>query len=436
MSGFPSRFLVAASTALLLAACHTSARAQEPPEEEKPDFGEYNPNRGFLVARSDRGELSARFFTYIRYLNQKGLDPTYTDTFGQTTTLDRRQDIQFQKVTLNFYGWIMDPKLRYLLYAWTANTSQGQGAQVVIGGNMNYRFNPRLTLGGGIDALPGVRATEGNFPFWLTVDNRLIADEYFRPSYTMGIWARGEVVDRLTYRLMLGNNLSQLGVDAGELDDGLNTVSAGLIWLPTTGEFGTGGGFGDFDTHEDVATRLAAHFTTSDENFQAQPNTDLFENVQIRLSDGNSIFEPNLFGPGIQIEDATYHMFCTDGGIKYRGFSLDGEFYWRWVDNFRGPGVGTLAFDEISDNGFQLQASAMVMPSVLQAYTGYSKVISDNGDPWDLRFGLNWHPWHNHVVRWNYEYLYTHRSPVGGLSLPTQVGGTGEIFYTSFQINF
>ena len=54
-----------------------------------------------------------------------------------------------------------------------------------------------------------------------------------------------------------------------------------------------------------------------------------------------------------------------------------------------------------------------------------SKVLGDNGDPWDLRFGLNWHPWHNHVVRWNYEYLHTDRSPVGGLSLPTLVGGTG-----------
>ena len=343
-------FVVAASF-LVAAPC----LAQGDDDEGTGEFGEYHPNRGFTVANTDKGALNIRIFTYVRYLNQKGLDATTTDSFGQTDTLDRRQDIQLQKVTINFQGWLMDPKLRYLLYVWTSNTSQGQGAQVVVGGNVSYAFNPYITLGGGIDALPGVRATEGNFPFWLTGDNRLIADEFFRPSYTMGVWARGKVVDRLSYRLMLGNNLSQLGIDAGQLDDDLNTVAAALIWLPTTGEFGTAGGFGDFDTHEEVATRLAAHFTSSGEDRQGQPNTDAFENVQIRLSDGNPIFTPGLFGPGIQVEDATYRMFCADGGIKHRGFSLDAEFYWRWVDELLGPGTETLPFDQLTDHGFQLR---------------------------------------------------------------------------------
>ena len=131
----------------------------------------------------------------------------------------------------------------------------GPERQVVVAGNLNYTFNPHFTVGGGIDALPGVRATEGNFPFWLTMDNRLIADEFFRPSYTMGVWARGKVVDRLSYRLMLGNNLSQLGVDAGQLDDKLNTLSAALIWLPTTGEFGTAAASATSTRHQQVATR-------------------------------------------------------------------------------------------------------------------------------------------------------------------------------------
>ena len=263
-----------------------------------------------------------------------------------------------------------------------------------------------------------------------------MADQFFRPSYTMGVWAKGQVAERLTYRLMLGNNLSQLGVDAGQLDDGLNTVTAALIWMPTTGEFGTAGGFGDMDGHQQLATRLGAHFTTSSENSQGQPNTDAFENVQIRISDGNSIFEPNLFGPGVQITDATYHMFSADAGAKLHGVALEGEFYTRWVNDLRGPGTATLAFDEINDTGFQLQVSAMPMPKTLQAYAGLSQVFGDYGEPWDTRLGLNWFPWKNHVVRWNYEYLHLDRSPVGGLSLPTVVGGTGDIFYTSFQINF
>jgi hypothetical protein len=235
---------------------------------------------------------------------------------------------------------------------------------------------------------------------------------------------------------MLANNLSQLGVDAGQLDGDLNSIAAAMMWFPTTGEFGTGGGFGDFDSHKEVATRLGVHYTQSDEDRQGQPNSDAFENVTIRLSDGNPIFKPELFGAGIQITDATYHMVSADAGIKRGGFSLEGEFYWRWVNGLLGPGTETLPFDEITDDGFQLQASGMVIPETVQLYAAGSQVFGDYGDPWDLRFGVNWHPWHNHVVRWNVEYLHTDRSPVGGLSLPTLVGGTGNTYYTSFQVNF
>ena len=74
-------------------------------------------------------------------------------------------------------------------------------------------------------ALPGVRSTEGNYPFWLSVDNRMIADEYMRPSYTSGIQIRGEIVKKLTYSVMLGNNMSTLGVDAGQIDNKLSTIA-------------------------------------------------------------------------------------------------------------------------------------------------------------------------------------------------------------------
>ncbi len=399
-------------------------------------YGSYIPNAGFKVASTDKGDLSIRVYTYVRYLNQNGLDATYTDSFGKTSTIQRRHDIMFQKAVIFFQGWLMDPKFKYVTYVWTSNTSMGQGAQVVVAGSLNYVFRKEFLLGGGVDGLPGVRATEGNFPYWLTVDNRLMADEYFRPSYTMGVWARGVVLDRLIYRAMLGNNLSQLGVDAGQLDNKLNTMSAALIWLPTTGEFGTNGGFGDFDDHKTVATRLAAHYTTSTESRQGAPTTSAFENVQIRISDGNPIFAPDLFGAGVQVNNADYHMFATDGGVKYKGLSLEGEFYWRRIDTLQGPGVETLGFSKLEDHGFQLQASGMLMPQTLQVYGGLSKIYGQHGNPWDLRAGINVFPWKNYVGRWNTEVLHTKRSATGGASLPSVVGGTGDVIYSSMQINF
>lgn len=162
---------------------------QQDDDEDKFD-GRYTPNLGFKVANTEYGDLNVSIYTYVRYLNQLGLDDTFTDAFGVTKTVQNRHDLQLLKLQIKFLGWMFDPKLRYFLYAWTSNANQGQGAQVVLAGNLQYAFNKYFTLGGGIRSLPGTRSVEGNFPFWLSVDSRLIADEFNRPSYTSGLGHR------------------------------------------------------------------------------------------------------------------------------------------------------------------------------------------------------------------------------------------------------
>ena len=399
-------------------------------------FGAYTPGGGFKLVDTEHGDLNFRLWSYVRYLNQMRLDETFTDSFGVTKDVQQRQDFQLNKVQVNFFGWIMSRKLRYLAYVWSSNVSLGQASQVVVGGNLNYTFNEHATVGAGISTLPGARTTEGNFPYWLGLDARLIGDEFFRPSYTTGIWAKGSIVEGLDYNVMFGNNLSQFGIDAGQLSNQLDTVSAALVWMPTSGEFGKAGGFGDYERHEEAATRFGLHYTQSGEDRQSQPGTEAYDNVQLRLSDGNIIFSTDLFGPGVQIDEATYRMTSVDAGLKYRGFSLEGEFYWRILDRFTGPGTEGLPFDALHDHGFQLQGSMMLLPEELQLYAGGSKVYGEYGDPWDFRLGANWFPWSNQVVRWNFEYLELSRSPVGALSLPYPVGGDGPVFHTSFMVWF
>jgi hypothetical protein len=405
---------------------------QENKQEETKKWGTYTPNLGFKVANTEYGDLSISIYTYARYLNQRLLDSSFTNAFGTVTNIQRRQDVQLQKVQIKLLGWIMSPKFRYFLYTWTSNPTQGQGAQVVVAGNLNYTFNKHFTLSAGITSLPGTRSVEGNFPFWLGVDSRLITDEFFRPSYTSGIWTRGAITDKLRYQAMLGNNLSTLGVSALQLDNRFNTFAGALVWAPTTGEFGEG--FGDFEGHEKVATRLAAHFTRSHETAEEQPSTQTFENTQIRLSDGTIIFTPNLFGPGVTVTAVNYRMTSFDGGVKYHGFALEGEYFLRWLTKFVGP--GTAGLPDRFDHGFQMQGSAMVIPKSLQLYAGGSTVFGQFGTPYDTRVGLNWFPWKNKVVRLNNEFLYIYRSPVGYTSVPFAVGGKGLVFHSSLEMAF
>jgi hypothetical protein len=395
---------------------------------------EHVPNAGFLLYEGEKGEIYFRLFSYARYLNQRNIDATYTDSFGVERTVQQRQDIQLAKFFAPFSGWFLTPKFRYYLYVWSSNASQGDPAQVVGAGNLSYVFNRFVTVGAGITSLPTVRSTEGQFPYWLGVDDRMIADEFFRGSYTNGVWMKGDLPAKLKYNVMFATNLSILGVSAAQIDNKMDTQSYALQWLPTTGEFGLYGTFGDFDYHEKVATRVGAHWSHSLEDRQSQPGTNAIENSQIRLTDGSVVFTPDLFGKGITVDNVDYRMTSIDAGIKHRGMSLEGEYYRRWLTSF--TGVNTGAIPDITDNGYQLQSSAMVVKNVLQLYLSGSQIFGHYGDASEVRVGGNWYFRKERGLRINTEYIHVNHSPVGYTAYPMPVGANGNIIHVNLEMNF
>jgi hypothetical protein len=430
----------AATLAPQAPAAHTAAApASQPTASDASSAAasagpEYVPNAGFKLYESDKAQIYMRLFSYARYLNQDGLDPTYTDFFGDQHVVDRREDFQLNKFFLPFSGWFLDPSWRYYLYVWSSNPSQGDPAQVVGAGNLSYVVNQYATIGAGITSLPSVRSTEGQFPYWLGVDDRLTADEFFRGSYTSGVWLKGQLAPGLNYMGMLANNLSTLGISASQLDATVDTWSVMLNWLPTTKEFGPLGAFGDFEGHEQLATRLGVHFTHSTEDAQSQPGANSIENSQIRLTDGSIIFTPALFGPGINVEKVKYRMASFDAGLKYRGYALEGEYYRRKLSDFVGPGTAAIA--DIVDDGWQVQASAMLLPRLVQLYVGASQISGDYGTGSELRAGLNYFPQRMRGIRLNGEWLHLDDCPVGYTAVPYAVGSNGDVFHLNFEMNF
>ena len=159
-----------------------------------------------------------------------------------------------------------------------------------------------------------------------------------------------------------------------------------LQWLPTTGEFGLYGTFGDFDHHEKVATRLAGHYTHSREDKQSQPGTNGIENSQIRLTDGSVIFTPDLFGPGITVEKVNYDMVSVDAGVKYQGPVAGGRVLLALAERLHGP-EHRQGIADIDDHGFQVQSSAMVVPKTLQVYLSGSAIRGRYGNSSEVRAG-------------------------------------------------
>lgn len=387
---------------------------------------------GFKIADGKYGSMTLSFYVLGRYLNQMGIDDSYTNHNGDVIAIDRRQDMQFQKANLYFRGWVADPKIRYTVFVWTSNATLGQGAQVVVAGNLQYKFNKYFELGIGINGLPSVRSILGQWPEWLRSDARPIADEYFRGSFTTGIYAQGEIAKNVYYKVMLGNNLSQLGVDAGQLDNKLDTWSGAIWW--TTHNFGKIPTYGDYEKHDKVATILGGAFTRSTENRQSQPDTDAPENSQIRLSDGTGIFSLNAFAPNTQVINAKYQMASFNTGVKYNGFSFDIELFMRWLSDFETS--GQIPVTKLYDSGFSLQGSAMLVDKKLQLYSTYSYINGDYGKPWEVTCGLNWFPFKTKFFRINPEVMYENHSPVGYLSYPTQVGSKGVIGMLNVELNY
>jgi len=129
-----------------------------------------------------------------------------------------------------------------------------------------------------------------------------------------------------------------------------------------------------------------------------------------------------------------YRMSSLDGGLKYKGLSLEAEYYWRWLRDYEGLNVS--AVPDINDHGYQIQASAMPIPKLLQVYFGNSGVYGKYGDPWEVRFGTSVYPVKQRGFRVNAEVIHINHSPVGYTAYPMPVGATGNVFHVNWEMNF
>ncbi len=339
----------------------------------------------------------------VRYLNQLPADQTARDHLGRPIAVDPRQDFQFHRVMLFTQGWLFTPKFQYGTFLWTVQDTN----QVAVGGALTYTFNKYVLLGGGWNAYPGTQSLQGSHPYWESYD-RVMADEFFRPFFSQGIFGQGILVRRLEYRWMIGNNNSNLDTPATKID---RTLSEGvaLTWLPTTGEFGPRGAFGDFERHEKLATRFNLAFTNSPEERQSEIGEPA-GNTTLRLADSLNVFDTGALANGVTVEKTRYRLVAAAAGMKYHGFWLQGEGYYRKLDQFGAN--GPLPVGAVRDTGFYVQAAQMIVPKKIELYAGMSYVFSDYGRPKEFLFGGNYYPWQTRNIRLNIQLINVDHSPV------------------------
>jgi hypothetical protein len=252
-----------------------------------------------------------------------------------------------------------------------------------------------------------------------------MADEYFRPFFSQGVFAQGNLTSALQYRWMVGNNNSNLDVPAVKLDRDLSGGFA-FTWLPTTKEFGPRGAFGDYENHEKLATRFNLAYTYSPEDRQGAVGTPV-GNTTLRIGDSLNVFDTGTFANGVTVTDTHYKLLTASAGMKYHGFWLQGEGYGRRLDHFKAD--GPLPMGVVRDTGFYVQLSDMVIQKRLELYGATSYVFPQFGHPpKEFIVGSNYYPWNSRNVRLNMQLINVDHSPVSS-TFGFYIGQlTGQIF--------
>ena len=402
------------------------------PTEPIETWGEFDPGKGFLVGRSSVGELEISAYALIRYINQMPGTQTFTDHLGVDHSVDGRNDLYPHRIMVFFKGWIGNPKLIYNIFLWTVNPTD----QKNIFASMGYQFSRRFSVYAGLNGLPGTRSLQGSHPYWLGHD-RVMADEFFRPYFSNGVWAQGEILPGLWYNVMTANNLSALGIKGTQLDRTWGTGGS-VWWMPSTKEFGPKGGYGDWEYHEELATRFGFSTTFSPEERYTDSVTSATGNTLIKLADSLNVFDTGSLTPGVTVQTVDYRLLSFDAGIKYKGFFLQTEFYSRWLDDFTADGPLTVA--SVHDWGYYVQGAFYPIKKKLEVYGATSQIYGDTS----LGFtksseyigGANYYPFDTRNHRLNVQVQQVNRSPVSS-TFGYYVGGQkGTTFSTAFSVFF
>lgn len=393
-----------------------AAQGDQPAEWKKSyeteEWGSWDPGKGFLIGRTKLGELNISGYALVRWINQTPTVQFFVDHLGNVQQTNPRNDIQFHRVLVYFTGFFFNPKFKYNIFVWAVNST----GQVAVVGALSYDFNKHLILAGGVNGLPGTRSLQGSHPYWPAPD-RVMADEFFRPGFTGGVWASGELFPRLYYRTMLGDNLNLLGLNAAKLTRDLASGTS-FAWMPTTGEFGPRGGFGDYEWHESLATRLGVSYTYAREDrFNEIVVNQGPDNTAIRLADSSLLFATGSLAPGVTVLKATYSLLALDAGFKTHGFFIQGEGYSRLLSHFQTDGPIPMA--TIRDHGFYVQAAQMVVPKKAELYGATSYIFGDTRfnfrQSHEWLGGVNYYPAKNRNLRMNVHIIHVTFSPVSSV---------------------
>jgi hypothetical protein len=360
--------------------------------------------------------------TQLRYLNTLNSKETFTDHLGVVRDVHTRNDITVNRAMFILGGYIFDKRLRYSFTVWTS----AGAASIVVAGNIGWVFNKHLMLMAGYTGVPGSRSLVNTFPYY-TGSDRSMADNFFRPGFTQGVWATGELSKGLNYQAFIGNGLNTLSISANKIDTHL--LFSGSLWWEPLGHYAPPGKsvnmYDDYFAEKKTRIRLGTSFTRSKEDRFSNLDQSAPDNTAIYNSDGVLAFSTGAFAPGLTVSNATYSMWAIDGGLKYNGLAINGQYFMRWLNNFVAD--GPMPVKSTFDHGYELSASYFVVPRKVLLFARGSQVFGQFGNSYEYAGGVKWHFLPTERVWLNTELMRVSKAPYSGAFTPYTAGMNGWV---------
>lgn len=262
--------------------------------------------------------------------------------------------------------------------------------------------------------------------------DRSVASMFFDANRSLAVGLYGERKpwgQLLTWETAVFNGLITGGAETGStgtLDNNF-AVSGRLSFYPQ-GEWGKDD-LCDWDYHEQVATRTGFAFAMSTIN---REGTTEFGEIRV-VDSGDKL--ANV----LPLDIDQYHVatYCVDYSLKYRGWSVNSEYYFRNINAFQGD-----ALPDLFDHGFWLQTGYFVVPRKLEALARWSRVVGKSGtigsveESSDERAaGLTWY-FRRHAAKLTFDATYLDGAPISSFALDISPGAVGWLWRTQLQFSF
>lgn len=389
-------------------------------------------DRGFFIQAAEPSDMPFRlrvnFQNQFRYTGFAAAEESWTDSAGDVLPIADRNDFEIVRGRLIFSGNAIDPDLNYYL-----NLDYGSlldDRVTILLGSVSYRLSDALELYCGKGKVPGSREWLLSSMYSHSPD-RSMATTFFRPSITTGVWARGEPTETLRYHVLLGNGFNTVATGFRDLDTNF-VYSGNLAWEPW-GSFGSL--YSDLENRDSPAVRLGGSLTTSRQSGTAA-NSEESEQTTIRLSDGTEINRLGALAPGVVVSDYSLMLANYDIGWKYRGLSISGEYYWRWLTDITGNGPIPGANRDFFDHGFYAQAGKFVVPGRVELLGRTSQIFGEFGDSAEYAVGFNCFPRQNENWRIGFDVTQLVRSSAQQVRTGYEAGASGVMFRMQIQTMF